>query len=138
MFFSLYIPTASLQANMVNFASLIISVILSIIIGVEMIIPLIIFTSFQLVLCNFVTACSGVSLIWNLQNGFLISNLLKKDTQRSVSAKPNKRDNRYMVLILIAVTVIANIYFIYQKMPPITHLAHLLGFLVGIVTGAIF
>jgi hypothetical protein len=128
MFFSLYIPTASIQANMVNFASLIISVILSIIIGVEMIIPLIIFTSFQLVLCNFVTACSGVSLIWNLQNGFLISNLLKK----------NKSDNMYMVLILIAVTVIANIYFIYQKMPPITHLAHLLGFLVGIVTGAIF
>ena len=113
---------------MVNFASLIISVILSIIIGVEMIIPLIIFTSFQLVLCNFVTACSGVSLIWNLQNGFLISNLLKK----------NKSDNMYMVLILIAVTVIANIYFLYQKMPRITHLAHLLGFLVGIVTGAIF
>jgi hypothetical protein len=128
MFFSLYIPTASTQANMVNFASLIISVILSIIIGVEMIIPLIIFTSFQLVLCNFVTACSGVSLIWNLQNGFLISNLLKK----------NKSDNMYMVLILIAVTVIANIYFLYQKMPRITHLAHLLGFLVGIVTGAIF
>jgi len=87
-----------------------------------MIIPLIIFTSFQLVLCNFVTACSGVSLIWNLQNGFLISNLLKKDTQRSVSAKPNKSDNMYMVLILIA-----NIYFLYQKMPRITHLAHLLG-----------
>lgn len=133
MFLSLYIPTASTQANMVNFASLIISVILSIIIGVEMLIPLIIFTSFQLVLCNFVTACSGVSLIWNLQNGFLISNLLKKRKK-----KKKKSDNMYMVLILIAVTVIANIYFIYQKMPRITHLAHLLGFLVGIITGAIF
>tara|TARA_Y100000114_G_C11476468_1_gene193288 strand:+ start:61 stop:456 length:396 start_codon:yes stop_codon:yes gene_type:complete len=93
-------------------------------------IALISFLIFQLVLCNLIIPCSGTSITWNAQSGFLLSRTIFKDKKRY-----NFKEKNLMIGLIVSFVIVANLFFI--KKPLITHIAHILSFIIGFSFGLI-
>tara|TARA_Y100001972_G_C7654009_1_gene329086 strand:+ start:1271 stop:1720 length:450 start_codon:yes stop_codon:yes gene_type:complete len=135
-FYKLYMCNQSLLDNIINIFMFAFVITLTIYLTIRRnkifklsYIPLITFTIVQLTLCNLILPCSGTSLIWNAQSGYLLCRSILKDKNYNFPEK------NIIISLIISFVIISNLMFI--KKPLQTHIAHILAFIIGFVTGLI-